>query len=168
MLDGTRFSCSAATACSAVCVAIHGATAASTSSARSKRSAAAYSESSAIRWTASHVMQKWSHCSRLAAPTLNHLPSPAWNKPIGWNDSPKRRPQRPFTPPVWVYMVSVHWWLAATASIAPTSTSWPSPVRAECIAAAAAPIAAQQPCWYAAHGPPPCNGSRSGSPVMYA
>ncbi len=68
-------------------------------------------------------MQKWSHWSRLAAPTLNQPPSDPWYRPIGWNDSPKRRPQRPLTPPVWVYIVSVHWCPAATDSIAPTSTS---------------------------------------------
>ncbi len=90
-------------------------------------------------------MQKLSHWSRLAAPTAIQPPSPVWYGPIGWNDSPKRRPHRRFTAPVWVYIVRLHWWAAATDSIAPTSTSWPSPVRTAWNTAAWAPIAAVAP-----------------------
>ena len=63
-------------------------------------------------------MQKFSHWSRLAAPTLIHPPSPHRYSPIGWNDSPNRRPQRPFTAPVCVYIVSDHWWAWAIDSMA--------------------------------------------------
>ena len=90
--------------------ASHGATSASISSARSNRTAGAYNDSSAISSTVSVVMQKLSHWSLLAAPTLIQPPSPHWYNPIGWNDSPKRRPHRRFSAPVWVYMVSDHWW----------------------------------------------------------
>ena len=38
------------------------------------------------------------------------FPSPQRSRPIGWNASPKRSPQRPLIAPVWVNMVIDHWW----------------------------------------------------------
>ncbi len=88
--------------------------------------------SSASSSTVSVVMQKFSHWSRLGAPMQIQPPSAQRYSAIGWCASPNRAPHRPLTAPVWVYIVNDHWCPDATASIAPTSTSCPSPVRAAC------------------------------------
>lgn len=110
------------------------------------------------------VRQKLSHCGAIGAP-MQIQPSRQRYRDIGWNASPKRVPQRRLTAPVWVYIVSDHWWPAAPHSIAPTSTSWPIPVHVRSNSAACAAIVAVVPLMYDASGLPGLSGSRSGSPV---
>ena len=139
---------------------------ASISAARSKRSPMTSRRRSASRSHSSIAMHSASHCCGLTA-TIEM--SPSWHRysATGCEDSPRRLPHRRFTVPLWVYIVTVHWCIEASASMALTSTTCPSPVRAAWMAAAAVPTAATAPCRYVSHGPPPCNGSRSTSPVRY-
>ena len=68
---------------------------------------------------------------------------------------------------MWVYITIDHWWPAAPHSMAPTSTSCPSPVQVRSKKAAWAAIAAAAPVRHDASGLPGLSGSRSGSPVRY-
>ncbi len=90
-------------------------------------------------------MHSASHCGAVTA-TIEMSPSRQWYSATGCDDSPRRLPQRRFTVPLWVYIDTVHWCIEANASMALTSTTWPSPVRAAWIAAAAVPTAATAPC----------------------